>query len=148
MYIRGDYWMVCDRCGGHYRRSEMREEWTGLWVCIRGCWESRHPQDFVTGVEDNTSVPVVRSSVKQTVGETTLNGDVLEGAVSATLTDSTGAEENDPIGIVMDNGAITWTYLTADPAAHVCSLGSPMLGKASSGNVVYLPSINSESWAD
>ena len=147
MYKPGDWKMICDRCGATYYASEMREEWTGLWVCTRGCWEPRHPQDFVTSREDDQSVPVTRNDVVQSMGTTTLNGAVAANAVSVTLTDSTGLSQNDPIGIVMDSGATTWTYLTADPVLNVCALGSPMLGAAASGNTVYLPSINNEDWS-
>lgn len=63
MYIPKDYFMICDRCGARYRRSQMREEWTGLWVCTRGCWEKQHPQDFVEGIEDIQTVPVSRPDV-------------------------------------------------------------------------------------
>ena len=54
-YKAGDYWMVCDRCGFDYRRSQMRQEWTGLWVC-EADWEPRHPQDFAQAKPD-TIVP-------------------------------------------------------------------------------------------
>ncbi len=56
----GNYWMECDRCGFDRRKDEMREEWTGLWVCGDKCWEPRHPQDFLRGREDKQQVPVAR----------------------------------------------------------------------------------------
>lgn len=59
MYIAGDYWMICDRCGFKRRRSQMQKTWDGLWVCPED-FETRHPQDYVKGVVDKQSVPVAR----------------------------------------------------------------------------------------
>jgi hypothetical protein len=144
-YVPGDYKMVCERCGGVYLHSEMREEWTGAWVCTRGCFESRHPQDFVEGREDNQTVPVARPAIPQTMGSTTLNGAVAQYATACTLTSVTGLAENDPIGVVLDDATIHWTFIYA-LAGAVVTMGSHIPGAASSGNTVYLPSINSESW--
>jgi hypothetical protein len=33
---------VCDRCGLDCRHSELRKEWSGVWVCPR-CFETKHP---------------------------------------------------------------------------------------------------------
>ncbi|MFH0753109.1 MAG: hypothetical protein V2A70_00915, partial [Candidatus Omnitrophota bacterium] len=52
--------------------SECREEWTGLFVCSDHCWETRHPQDSVTGVVDDSSIPIARPDRAQTMGETTV----------------------------------------------------------------------------
>lgn len=38
----------------------MQEAWDGSMRCTE-CWEPRHPQDFVHGIEDNQSVPWSRS---------------------------------------------------------------------------------------
>lgn len=171
MYIPKDYWMICDRCGSRYRNSDMAEEWTGLWVCKRGCFETRHPQDFVTGVADDVSVPNASPDVPQTMGQTTLADSYVSGDTIVHLTSSDGLAEGDAIGIVMDNGACTWSYIKELPTTSATvtfqgevvtfggevvtfggetekyvTLGSIMLGDASSGNIVYLPSINSESW--
>lgn len=55
-YKRGDYNRICDRCGCKRKASETREEWNGLIVCEDGCFESRHPQDFVRGKYDDQRV--------------------------------------------------------------------------------------------
>lgn len=49
----------CDRCGWKYKNYELRKTWDGFYVC-HVCWEPRHPQDFVRGVEDDSSVPWTR----------------------------------------------------------------------------------------
>jgi len=63
-YIGGSHYKTCDRCGGVYRHTKMRQEWTGLWVCsgggTRDCWEQRHPQDFVRGIKEDISVKDAR----------------------------------------------------------------------------------------
>jgi hypothetical protein len=143
-----DYWMICDRCGARYRRSEMREEWTGLWVCTRGCWEPRHPQDFVEGTEDKTTVPVARPDVAQTIGETTVSVSAAKDAKSITLVSASGMEENDPVGITLDDGTVFWTFLTADQAANVITINDGLWSAATSGNTVYKPSTNNETWVD
>jgi hypothetical protein len=145
MYIAKDYWMKCDRCGARYRKSQMREEWTGLWVCTRGCFEQRHPQDFVEGVEDIQTVPVARPDVANKYGSTTLNGAVAKGATSITLTSVSGLVENDPMGIVLDDGIVHWTFIDT-LTLTVATLPVPMPGAAASGNVVYLPSLDNEKW--
>lgn len=143
VYIPLDYWLRCDRCGGNYRKSEMREEWTGLWVCTK-CFEPRHPQDSVTGVMDDVTVPVARPAVSQTMGETTLAADINQWTFTIELTSESGLAMYDPIGIVMDNEAMHWTFINSTPAGTTLEMGSSIPFKATSGNVVYLPSINNE----
>lgn len=55
VYIPGDFWRICDRCGQKVRQSKTRKTWDGLWVCEKD-WEERHPQDFVRGKKDKQSV--------------------------------------------------------------------------------------------
>lgn len=44
-YKKGDYWVICDRCGFKEYRSDCKTEWNGLLVCS-ACYEPRHPQDL------------------------------------------------------------------------------------------------------
>jgi len=153
-YIPGDYWMICQRTGGKFRQSEMRKEWTGLWV-HESVFDYQHPQDFVTGIPDDPSVSPAFPDVPQTMGETTLNGALTKDATSVTLTSATGMVENDSIGIVLDNDAsavtssdefIHWTFITADESSNVVTLKVGVPSAAASGNKVYKPSTNSEEW--
>ena len=172
MYIPNDWWMICDRCGSEYRYSEMRQEWTGLQVCTRGCWEARNAQDFVTGVEDDQTVPVVRTDVDQVMGETTLQFALVSGTTVAYLASISGLSDGDSIGILMDNGSVFQTFIIGTPSEMalglqdgsgdlllesggsllleyppgLITLGSPLHGDAASGNAVYLISINNEAW--
>lgn len=36
-YAPGSWNANCDRCGGKYKASELRQEWTGLRVCAAHC---------------------------------------------------------------------------------------------------------------
>ena len=55
-YIPGEFYRTCDRCGRKVRQSSTAKEWTGLIVCRVGCFEVRHPQDFVRGRRDRQRV--------------------------------------------------------------------------------------------
>lgn len=55
-FKQGDYNRICDKCGLKVKASETAEEWTGSIVCADGCFEDRHPQDFVRGVFDDQRV--------------------------------------------------------------------------------------------
>jgi hypothetical protein len=61
----GKWNVICDRCGGKQKSDEVTKTWDGLIVCkpevTPGCFEHRHPQDFVRPVTDNQSVPFVRA---------------------------------------------------------------------------------------
>lgn len=50
---------ICDRCGFKVKSNQLKQQWNGLMCCdasVNGCWEPRHPQDFVRGVPDNSSI--------------------------------------------------------------------------------------------
>lgn len=61
----GDWLVICDRC--HFKRyaSQVTKTWDGLIVCKpsvkQGCFEHRHPQDFVRASRDDSSVEFVRT---------------------------------------------------------------------------------------
>ena len=60
-YVDGAWKACCQRCGGVYLNTQLSMEWTGLRVCrgggTRGCWEPRHPQEFVRGKADEQAPP-------------------------------------------------------------------------------------------
>lgn len=51
--------VICDRCGDKLKSDQVREEWTGLYVC-NTCWEPRHPQDLIKGIPDDQNVEISR----------------------------------------------------------------------------------------
>lgn len=57
---RGSHNAICDRCGFKYKAEQIKKEWNGLRVC-KECWEPRHPQEFVRGRKDDSSVDWTRS---------------------------------------------------------------------------------------
>lgn len=60
VYLKGDYNVICDRCGFKKKASEEALEWDNLFVCKDTCWEPRQPQDFVRAVPDMKPVPIAR----------------------------------------------------------------------------------------
>lgn len=64
-FKKGDHNVICDRDGFKYKASEMRKEWNGLMV-HKSNYEARHPQDFVKGKKDDSSVPWTRSEPADT----------------------------------------------------------------------------------
>jgi hypothetical protein len=63
-YIPGDWWVICDQCGRRTRSSKVTKRWDGLLVHKdpnQGCYETRHPQDFVRPVKDNYPLPFTRT---------------------------------------------------------------------------------------
>lgn len=63
-YRDGQWLVLCDRCKFKRYADQVQETWDHLMVCKpsvkQGCWEPRHPQDFVKSVPDDTAVPFTR----------------------------------------------------------------------------------------
>lgn len=55
----GEWNAQCDRCDFKFKSCDLKLEWTGLRVC-KDCFEVRHPQDYVRGVPDDSSVAWTR----------------------------------------------------------------------------------------
>lgn len=66
----------CDRCGFKFKNVDLRKEWNGLMTC-KDCWEPRHPQDFLKGVPDDSSVPWSRPDSDADTNTTDINGDSI-----------------------------------------------------------------------
>lgn len=58
-YVPGDFYRICDRTGFKIRANRTKKEWTGRIVRSQS-FELRQPQDFVTGVRDDQTVPEPR----------------------------------------------------------------------------------------
>ena len=92
-FKQGDHLANCDRCGFTFKASQLRKEWTGLFVC-KDDWEPRHPQDFVRGVKDDPTPPWTRpqsssdTSINDIEGNpiTNINTVTVRGDISVTLT--------------------------------------------------------------
>jgi len=60
----GEYNAICDVCGFKRKASQVVARWDGLMVCAPsikvGCWEMRHPQDFIRPIPDQRGLPWTR----------------------------------------------------------------------------------------
>ena len=52
------YKFTCHRCGFQYPSTEIKKEWTGLYVCGK-CHETRHPQTLIKIRGEQAFPPVV-----------------------------------------------------------------------------------------
>lgn len=58
-YVPGRWIAICDVCGFRFYNTELKKDWRGLMVDA-GCFETRHPQDFLRVPADNPAVPWTR----------------------------------------------------------------------------------------
>ena len=145
-YRPGDWVVICDKCGMKRYASDCALTWQNLFVCSDRCWEPRHPQDFVRAVTDDQTVPIARPDIVASMGQTTVEVTAAKHALAIDLTSISGLADKDSIGIVLDDGTVHWTYVDGTPTAASTPLGSPLPANATAGNVVYLPSINNETY--
>lgn len=149
VYIPGDPWAICPRCGDKRRQSVMRNEWTGQRVCPR-CWEPKHPQ--LTGpryLREDMAVPDARprpaDNLLNARLETQLTANAPRGALSVTVADTTIMRVGWVIGVTTaagnapDNrgGSYDWTTIVGLPGANVVQLEDPLLGFAQAEWPVY-----------
>lgn len=55
----GNWKYDCQRCGWTFPSEDIRQEWTGLYVC-KSCWEPKHPQ-LMLKVREETAVPAFKN---------------------------------------------------------------------------------------
>lgn len=70
IYRPGDFYRICDRCGYKVHASQTARTWDNLWVHRVGCFETRHPQDFVRGRVDVQAVREARPEATDTFLDT------------------------------------------------------------------------------
>jgi len=58
-YADGQWNVTCDLCGRKVKSGGTMHTWNGLYVC-KHHEEVRNPQDFLSGVKDNQTVPFAR----------------------------------------------------------------------------------------
>ena len=59
-YAEGEWNAVCFECGAKKKASSLKKHWQGYWVCPEH-WEPRHPQDFVRGIKDDMTAPIIQT---------------------------------------------------------------------------------------
>ena len=129
-YKPGDNWVLDDLSGFKIRRSNSRTipgGQTGGAVVAPRRWEPQQPQDFVRGVVDDQTVPVVRS--RQTnrfvVLGTQVAAPAARGAVAVTVADPSGWSPGYVLQIMLDSGVNFVTGLLSI-AGDVFTLASPL----------------------
>lgn len=50
----GTWNAYCDVCAGKFKADQLKKRWDGFMVCDKD-WETRHPQDFLRGVEETSN---------------------------------------------------------------------------------------------
>jgi hypothetical protein len=61
-FAPGEWNAICDQCGGKFKASQLLLQWDNARVC-EGCYDPRHPQEFVRPVTDPSPVPWTRPDV-------------------------------------------------------------------------------------
>lgn len=153
-YKPGDPWAICDRCGLKRRKSDLRKEWTGYFVCSDTCWEPKHPQLSIRAVSDRIAVPNARPDVSSTAGTTTLSSSAAKDATSVVVTSATGIVQMTSIGIQLDHlvsstgeKEIQWCLVTGvSGTTMTLDSNNPLRSAATSGNTVYVPNKSDETF--
>ena len=82
-YKPGDWWVVCDQCGRKAYASKMTKRWDNLIVHAdpaEGCFETRHPQEFVRGQKDQPKLPFTRPEPEEVEVDITYSSIVTDAA--------------------------------------------------------------------
>jgi len=117
----GDWNALCDRCGFKFKASELKETWDNLRVC-KSCWEPRHPQDFLRGFPDDSSVPWSRPDSDADTNTTDINGNSISTINAIELVDDVGfAWEYGTHHPIIEY----YTALTANRQVLITAAGSP-----------------------
>lgn len=112
-YKPGSFYRICDRTGFAVRAERTRMQWNNL-IVRDDVWEIRQPQDFVTGVTDDQSVPMARPrSVDAYDGplHTFITAAANIGDLTIEVNETARMYAGDSIELVLDNGALLQTMI-------------------------------------
>lgn len=135
----GSFYRKDDRTGFPTRAERTRMEWQGLIVGTR-YWEPRQPQDLVKGVPDFQSVPDSRPlPPNQFVGptEVSLNSAATPGQTVLQVASTFGFQVGTSVGIMLDDGTVQRTTISAPPGATSLTLAAPLRQSAAASNLVF-----------
>ena len=135
----GAWNVICDMCGRKRKNYECRMNYNNLLVCSDTCWEPQHPQDFVSSIPDDQSVPDPRPDSNQAQGTTAIKVAVVNNDTSIQVDSISGISENDGIIIDMDDGSFFATFVNGTPSGFTVPIYGYSPGTAAIGNTVYLP---------
>lgn len=76
-FVHGNWLVICDRCKFKRYSHQVTKTWEGHIVCRpevkQGCFEHRHPQDFVRTVRDDSSIEFSRARPTDTFTAMSVN---------------------------------------------------------------------------
>lgn len=137
-YVHGDFYRIDDRTGFKVRAKRTRKEWTNL-IVDQARWEPRQPQDFVTGVIDDQTVPEPRP--RQTdvfLGplQTTTTAAAVAGATSLSVASSVRFLVNDTVEIMLDTNEYFTVTVQTVPTGTSFTFTPAIPRSAAAGNIV------------
>lgn len=138
-YRPGDFLRDCDRCGETVYASETRKQWDGLIVCSIGCFEERHPQDFVRGRRDRQNVPDPRPpGVDRFVGtlDTVTTAAAPAGQTFLLVESTARMETNDRLSIARSDGNMCIMTIQTVTSSVRLDFATGLPGAVSSGAIV------------
>lgn len=138
-YRPGDFLRDCDRCGSTVYASETRKQWDGLIVCSIGCFEERHPQDFVRGRVDRQNVPDPRPpGVNRFVGtlDTVATAAAPAGQAFILVESTARMEAGDRLSIALSDATMCIKTIQAVTSAVRLDFATGLPGAVASGAIV------------
>ena len=116
---KGWWKVLCDQCGRKRKSTEVQPRWDGFIVCKPevdpGCWEARHPLDFIKAPKEDTSVPFVRPEPADTYISYTYNCSAMTSVAIPRVIDASRTIFNGYTdgSVIITNGTVsvvcTWT---------------------------------------
>lgn len=80
-FAPGEWNAICDQCGGKFKASQLLLQWDNFRVC-EGCYDPRHPQDFVRPIPDPSPPPWTRPggppSFEEFSGDRVIDGHTMD----------------------------------------------------------------------
>ena len=137
-YRPGSFYRICDMTGFATRAERTRKEWNNL-IVRTSVWEARQPQDFVTGVRDDQTVPEPRPRQTDSfqgplTTQITASGSI--GDVSITVENTLRMYAGDTISVTLDNGAEPQTSINKVVSTTQLIIRDPLAWSVSPGNVI------------
>ncbi len=140
-YVPGDFYRLCDISGFKVRANRTKKQWNN-YIVREQSFELRQPQDFVRGVRDDQTVPEPRPRQVNVFlqNQTTINSPTPYGPGTAVITvaDVSIFTAGDTYSVMQDDGTQIVGVITAVLSfLSQLTLGTPLLGFASNGNIVF-----------